>query len=354
MPSPSITVSGQKLSHPKRRVQLTSNQVRLLLALAVLAYFCLAVPRFASAGNFYALLQSFANVGLVALGLALTMISGEFDLSVASMVAVAGLIAVKLGEVNPWLGAGAAVAFGALVGIGNALLFYSLGISSLVVTLGVMILLNGLAFWLAGGRVVTYSNFEVGEFLDKNIFLIFSTRSLLTVCAFVLISFLLHVTKVGRDIYATGSHRHAATVSGVRVRFSLMIAFGFSGAFAALAGALLSFSLATGSATLGGDTLLQAASAAILGGVALTGGVGSAAGAALGALILATLNNGLSLTGANSATILLTNGTVLLAVVLWDGRVSEIVMGAFKRARAERGRLTQEKQAIKQRATGKT
>jgi ribose/xylose/arabinose/galactoside ABC-type transport system permease subunit len=346
MPSPSITKSGQKLSRRKRRV--TSNLVRLLLAFALLTYFCLAVPRFASAGNFYALLQSFANVGLVTLGLALTMISGEFDLSVASMVAVAGLIAVKLGELNPWLGAGAAVAFGALVGIGDALLFYSLGISSLVVTLGVMILLNGLAFWLAGGRVVTYSNFEVGEFLDRNIFLIFSARSLLTVCAFVLVSFLLQFTKVGRDIYATGSHRHAATVSGVRVTFSLMTAFGFSGAFAALAGTLLSFSLATGSATLGGDTLLQAASAAILGGVALTGGVGSAGGAALGALILATLNNGLSLTGANSATILLTNGTVLLAVVLWDGRVSEIVRDAFKKAEAQRAR------AINEPATGRT
>jgi ribose/xylose/arabinose/galactoside ABC-type transport system permease subunit len=85
-----------------------------------------------------------------------------------------------------------------------------------------------------------------------------------------------------------------------------------------VAGSLLALSLATASATLGNNLMLQAASAAILGGVALSGGIGDAFGMALGAFTLSALNNGLSIMGANSPTILLSNGLLLLGVVLFD------------------------------------
>jgi ribose/xylose/arabinose/galactoside ABC-type transport system permease subunit len=263
-------------------------------------------------------MQAFSLLGFLTLALGLTMIAGEFDLSVGAMVSLAGLCTVKLGQANPLVGIAVAAALGLVIGLFNGVLFRALRISSLVVTVGTMIVLTGLSFWIAGGRVVSYDNLDVSDWLEKPILFAFSLRSIATLLAFVLAGLLLSQTKIGRDIYATGSQRNAAEAAGARVTFSLIFVFCLSGVISALAGSLLALSLATASATLGENLMLQAASAAILGGVALSGGVGDAFGMALGAFTLSALNNGLSIMGANSPTILLSNGLLLLGVVLFD------------------------------------
>lgn len=305
---------------------------RAILLVALIAVFVAFVPNFTSPQNVYALFQTFALLGLVTLGLSLTMIAGEFDLSVGAMVAVGGLITLKTGESSAVTGVLFAIAFGAGVGILNASIFSWLKISSLVVTVGTMMALSGLAYWLADGRVVSTDNFDAGEFLDDPIFAVFSMRSVITLAAFALVFVLLRFTRSGRDIIVTGSKRRVAVAAGARLGLSLGIVFCLSGLCAALAGALLSLSLATASAQMGANIMIQAASAAIIGGVALAGGVGSAGGVLVGVLILATLNNAMSLLGANAATILLTNGLVLLAVVLADGHlVKQIIVNAKDR-----------------------
>jgi len=120
-------------------------------------------------------------------------------------------------------------------------------------------------------------------------------------------------------------------MSGANTSAALCVAFGCSGMLAALAGALISISLATGSPTLGDTLLIQAASAAILGGVSLGGGVGKIHQVAVGVMILAALGNGLSLMGASSATTLLVNGLVLGFVVLMNGDLSAIRLNLVKR-----------------------
>lgn len=305
---------------------------RAILLVALIAVFVAFVPNFTSPQNVYALFQTFALLGLVTLGLSLTMIAGEFDLSVGAMVAVGGLITLKTGESSAVTGVLFAIAFGGVVGILNASIFSWLKISSLVVTVGTMMALSGLAYWLADGRVVSTDNFDAGEFLDDPIFAVFSMRSVITLAAFALVFVLLRFTRSGRDIIVTGSKRRVAVAAGARLGLSLGIVFCLSGLCAALAGALLSLSLATASAQMGANIMIQAASAAIIGGVALAGGVGSAGGVLVGVLILATLNNAMSLLGANAATILLTNGLVLLAVVLADGHlVKQIIVNAKDR-----------------------
>lgn len=307
--------------------------LRLALLVCIVVVFLLAAPDFLSRPNMYALFQMVALLGLVTLGLSLTMIAGEFDLSVGSMVAVAGLITIKTGEANVWVGVLAAVAFGALVGLANAAVFAWLKLSSLVVTVGTMMTLSGVAYWIAGGKVVSSDNFDAGTALDAPVLGVFSDRSLITLLAFALAFGLMRFTRTGRDIVVVGSRRAAATASGARLGFSLVVVFCLSSAFAALAGSLLSLSLATASATMGANLMLQAASAAIIGGVALSGGVGGPIGVLVGVLILSLLNNGLSLLGANAAGILFTNGLVLLAVVLLDGRLAKEIMEGLKAMR---------------------
>ncbi len=297
----------------------SSNVLRVVLVVAVPVFFACASSIFLTSGNLFALMQNFALVGLVTLGLALTMIVGEFDLSVAPLVAVGGLILAKTGADSAIVGALWAMAFGCAIGLINALVIIVLKVSSLVSTLGMMILLSGVAYWIADGNVVPYYNFDASDVLDGRMLYLLSPRILMTIAAFVLVYLVLGFTRLGRDVYATGSHRQSARMSGANTSLALIFAFVCSGVFSALAGALISISLATGSPTLGNTLLIQAASAAILGGVSLEGGVGKVHQVAVGVLILAALNNGLSLLGASAATTLLVNGLVLGFVVVMNG-----------------------------------
>jgi ribose/xylose/arabinose/galactoside ABC-type transport system permease subunit len=293
--------------------------LRYVLLVAMAAYFTLVNGDFLSVGNVYALGQTFALLGLVALGLAMTMLAGEFDLSIGAIVAVSGLIMVKLGEQNVMFGAICALGFGALLGLANGVLTLWLGVSSLVTTLGVMILLQGLAVWIEGGEGVTFTHYELTDFVDKQFLGVLSPRSIVTLLCFVLAAMMLRSTRLGRDIIAAGSRRKAALLSGAQVYFAVIAVFVMSGVLSALAGALLSISLGRATSQFGANLLLQAATAAILGGVALSGGIGRPIGIALGVLVLATLNNGLSLIGASTPAILLLNGGLLLTAVLVDG-----------------------------------
>jgi ribose/xylose/arabinose/galactoside ABC-type transport system permease subunit len=301
-----------------------SGALRLFLLIALLGLLAGSVENFLSIRNGYALLQSFALLGLVTLGLALTMLVGQFDLSVGSMVAVGGLITIKVGGSDHLMwGIAAALAFAVLVGSINALLFSRLKLSSLVITVGTMIALSGFAYWLAAGKVISTENFDLGEVLDDPIAGLLSVRSIITFTAFAMAAGLISFTRLGRDIIATGSRLAAAEVCGVSTTAVYLFVFVTSSACAALAGGLLSISLATASATMGSNILLQAASAAIIGGVALSGGIGSFGGVLVGVLLLTTVNNGLSLIGANTASILLINGAVLFTVVVFDGRAGQ-------------------------------
>lgn len=293
--------------------------LRLALLLGLIVALSIWNPTFISGRNLYALIQSFALLGLVTLGLSLTMIAGEFDLSVGSMVAVSGLMTIVLGQQSLVYGLCLALILAVLVGSANALIVIRFGVSSLVVTVGSMMALSGFAFWLAGGRVISTDNFDLGFVLDTPIFAILSWRSLITLAVFLIVGFAMRYTLAGRDIRVTGSKRHVAAASGANVGLSLLLVFIASAFCAALAGGLLSISLASASATTGGNLMLQAVAAAIVGGVALSGGSGSPAHVLLGAFILTVMNNGLSLIGLGATGISFANGLVLMGIVLLEG-----------------------------------
>jgi L-arabinose transport system permease protein len=311
--------------------------LRLALLVAIVVYFSARATGFLDTGNLFSLMQAFALLGLVAVGLAVTMIVGEFDLSVGSMVAVSGIIAIKTGGDGAGIGLAVAVGFGLLVGIVNGLLTVWLSVSSLVVTVGTQIMLTGLAYGLAGGQTVSYDNFEIATQVDQVIATIFSPRSLVAIGACVVVWLLLRFTRLGRDMIAAGSAREAASAAGARTRTAVVAAFGISGTFSALAGALLAFSLLSAAPTTGADLLLQAVSAAILGGVLLSGGIGTVQGVAAGVLTLTALNNGLSFVGASDAAISISNGLLLLAVVTISAGGPARLLELVRRRRAVPG-----------------
>lgn len=303
---------------------------RTLLAwsLAVLAFIAFTVtnPAFINPGNLYSLLQSFAVLALVATGLAIVMIAGEFDLSIAGSIPLAALIAVKVGEAaGVPLGVAAAIAVAVGVGVLNGWLTAHYSVPSLAVTVGTLVLTIGLGFAVAGGKIVTLTDFEPGLWLDQAIAETISPRALIFVVLVVAAGWLMAKTWSGVKIRAVGSDRQRSSASGLPVTRVLILAFVVSGLFAGVAGALQGLTLASGAPGSDEATLLQAVTAAIIGGVALTGGKGSIAGVAAGAMLLAVVGNGLSLQGTSTAIIQLINGGILLLIVVIDRPLNRIV-----------------------------
>ena len=275
--------------------------------------------QFLSAATAYSTLQTFATISLVTLGLGLTMMIREFDLSVVGMYGMAGCIAVLTGTHYPWLGVWLALAIGLTAGIVQGLLIVRLHLSSVGVTLGGLLVFVGIAFVLTESRSLPYDNLGVALLLNERIGGVFSIRSVIALVFFGGAAAMFAYTRLGRDIVAIGSDRRAAMTTGVKVDTLIIGVFAFSGLCAALSGVLLSYSLASASPAGLSDVIAPAAAGAILGGVSLGGGSGRPFGIAAGALTLAVLRSGLNAVGAPPFVNDITMGAVLLTVAVLDG-----------------------------------
>lgn len=273
------------LSRPERITPL------VVLALALIAFLCTPLLTGTSLAVYdvYNTLQSFALYGLLALAIGLSMMGGEFDISVVGTYALGGMVAVQLGESYPVFGVFAAVGCGIGIGAMQGGLIAGLRIPSLPVTLATYIALQGLTYAISGGLSVTYSNFDVTLWVNQVVAGIFTPRSLITVSAFLIAALALGCTQLGPQLRAIGGERRASRVAGIRVERGLLALFMATGALAALGGALIGYSLASADPNPGLQPLLIAIIAALLGGTALTGGRGAPIGLLAGALAVALL-----------------------------------------------------------------
>jgi ribose/xylose/arabinose/galactoside ABC-type transport system permease subunit len=270
---------------------------------------------FATPANVYTVFEGFAFAGLVALGVGITIIAAELDLSVASMAALAGVIAVGLTNVV-WpvyavlIAVGIASALGALQG----LLIGLLRINSLVFTLGSMIGLRGLVYMVSKEKTVILNDLSLADAIKYRLFL-FSPFSLITLGLFILVGLFMAYTKPGRDVYALGGGRNEALAAGVPYLRTMIMIFTLSAGLAGVAGALVS--LKSGSAMPRGleDLLLPAVTAVLLGGASLAGGKGTVFGVFLGVIILRCISSYINFRAMPFYAESLATGFVLLLVI---------------------------------------
>lgn len=290
---------------------------RLVLALGVYLFFTFWQSGFATANNLNTILDGFAFAGLGALGIGVTIIAGELDLSIGSVAAVAGVIAVQFAELGLVLATVVAVLAGALFGVAQGLTIVRLKINSLVFTIGTLIGLRGVAFLFSGEQTIVVPDLEIADAIRTQLW-IFSPFSLATLIIFGIVGSFLAYHRWGREIYAVGGGRQEALAAGISLYRPMAIAFGIAAAAAALAGALVS--LKSGSASPNGfeNLLLPAATAALIGGTSLKGGKGSALGIAIGALTIRFIVSGLSLRGAPFYVESLSLGVLLILVIVFE------------------------------------
>jgi ribose/xylose/arabinose/galactoside ABC-type transport system permease subunit len=293
----------------------------LLLLVAVFVYFSLTQSRFFTSADIDALLTSASILWMVAIGLTFVMLTGGFDLSLGSLLALSG---IALGH----LMVGSAVPFGfaivitmlfglALGALVNGVLIGKMGLPFLVVTLGTLT--------LYGGLVDLWSKSFTTQILSPALTdLAFNHAAGVPIPVWIMIGVFLvalyvqRSTYFGRDVYAVGGSADAARLSGVRVSRTLIAVYGIAGLLAALAGVLQDARIGAASPLVGSTVIFDAAAAVLLGGTSFAGGVGGVGGTVIGVLFLATLQQGLSVSGVQDYWQQIITGAILIVVVLLD------------------------------------
>ncbi len=298
----------------------------ILLSLAILGIFvaisAVFVPNFFEPVNLANIARLYAPSGIMAIGLAVVLLSGEIDVSVGAIASVSVMTATTLVDTNEFLAIGAALLVGAVCGCINGVIVTRVRVPSLIVTIATLSVFGGLA------AVV---NSQTKFFEDKYpIYSLPSTANVFGLPASFLLCVLIAAvltwvtvgTSFGRQIYFTGANRRAAWMSGVPVNRVRIVAFMISGVCAATAGYLLSAQIGNAAVDIGTGQELTAIAIAVLSGVSLFGGRGSIAAVLIGTMTLGVFINMLALFRLGSNFSLAMQGILVVAVVLLFGIVT--------------------------------
>jgi ribose transport system permease protein len=263
------------------------------------------------------------------------ILMGELDLSIASILAVSGVVMASFD--NLVLGIAVALAIGLVIGAVNAFFVVVVGINSFIATLGMLFFLRGMAFVISDEEPVTMANKDFALDFGKPLIGEFTPRVLIFILAFIAMHIFLTRVRVGREFYAVGGNREAARDAGIPVRRRVFTGFMISGFVAAAAGVIVTLQLTAADPTAGGNALLTSFAAAIVGGILLTGGRGSVLGTLVGAAALAILQVGMTFKGVESDVQNIVIGLVLFVAVITDPNSIRTVVGsarAFLRSRS--------------------
>ena len=298
----------------------------LVLALvAVSAILAVAKPQAMSIDYVLTLLRQVAINGILAVGVTYVLLTGGVDLSLGSVVALAGVVAATFAHPGAYplaLPLGMGLLTGALCGTVNGLVVTRGRVAPFIATLGMMTAARGLAYIISGGRPVSQLRPEFNAIGSGNILGIPIPVILLGVVAAVSAVFLRN-TRAGRHLYATGGNETAAYASGINVHAAKTLAYSVCGALAGLAGIVQAARSTTGQPNAGMMYELDAIASVVIGGTSLAGGVGGVGGTILGALLMGVISSGLDMLNVPSYYQQVVKGLIIVGAVMLDRRDSK-------------------------------
>ena len=266
--------------------------------------------------------------GILAIGLTFVILARGIDLSVGSVVALAGVVAASLATTSggsavaggPYpvvLALAVGVIVGALAGAVSGAVVARFNVPAFVATLGMLSAARGLTLLYSDGRPIPSLTPEF-RWIGTGDVLGVPMPVVLFAAVFLVAWYVLTQTRFGRHVYAAGGNPHAAVVSGVNVTRIRFLVFVISGALAGLAGMILAARTGSALPQAGVAYELDAIAAVVIGGTSLAGGVGRVTGTLIGALLIGVVNNGLDLMGVESYYQLVIKGTLIVAAVMLD------------------------------------
>ena len=301
-----------------------SDWIKRFIPFASLIGLCVIIavltPKFLSTGNLGSVARQTAVITIMAMGMTMVMVSGGIDLSVGSIMALAGVAgAFALASGAPTIvGIATSIAAGAVCGFANGAAITTLRIPPFIVTLGAMGIYRGIVLLITDGKAVVGLPSKFGYLAEGNLLGLIPVPLLIVVAIALAIHFLLSRTRLGRYCYAIGSNVEAARYAGVRVARCQIIFYLILGALAGLAGAIEAARLVTGQPTAGEGYELRVVAAVVIGGGSLSGGQGTVIGTIIGALIMGVLANGANLLGIPAFTQQIIIGAIIILAVTFD------------------------------------
>jgi ribose/xylose/arabinose/galactoside ABC-type transport system permease subunit len=287
--------------------------------IALIVVFFIAEPNFLSIKNIFNILRQVAIVGICSVGMTFVILTSGMDLSVGSVIGVSAVSSALMMSrgLPPAVSITITLLFGISSGLINAVFINSFGIAPIIMTLGMMTALRGVAYIICGGYPV-YGIPPNYLFLGQGYVGIVPVPVIIMIFIFLGGYFILNKTPFGRSIYGIGGNLEASRLSGVNVKKNIYIIYMMAGALYALAGLILLARVNSGQPKAGDGYEMDVITACILGGISVSGGEGRIGGVVIGVLMMGTLTNGMILMNIPEFWQWVVKGSVLVLAVTID------------------------------------
>lgn len=306
-----------RLESPFKSALKSWEMLLIVVAIAIFIANSLASPYFLNPWSLSDATFNFTEKAIIALAMAMVIISGEIDLSVASIIALASTamgFALQFGADTPTL-----VAIGLLVGVAcgafNGMLVSGLGLPSIVVTIGTMSLFRGISYIVLGDQAFRGYPSDFAFFGQGYVWWVISFELVLFLTLAVVFYVILHRTSFGRSVFAIGNNPVAAQFSGIRVRRIKFILFVLTGLMSGVAAVLLTSRLGSTRPSIAFAWELEVVTMVVLGGVSILGGAGSILGVVIAAFIMGLVTFGLGLLNVPGIVMSIFIGLMLISVI---------------------------------------
>lgn len=312
---------GKTDEYEKKKISLfDSNELLMVIMLVVvIAVFSILNRNYLSFSNMSNILMAASTIGLLAIGETYLIIAGHIDLSSAHIASMFGVLTAILINANvPWpLAIVIVVVTSSVVGLANSCLVNVFGMQPFIATLAMSEVCQGVRYLICDGKSIQVSNKAFTSIGSLRILGI-PLPAILMLILFVIFGFILAKTVFGRSIYMIGGNAEAARLAGLKPQKISTILYVISTMVSAFAGVLMTAKMHSGQPTGGSGSEFDAITAAILGGVAFSGGKGNLLGCFIGLLIMQCFNNGLTVMNVSSFWQVVAKGLLLIAALIID------------------------------------
>ncbi len=314
-----------------RLIAFVLNNLIWFLLVVIVLFFTLTTDNFLTTANFMNILFNASVLGIMVIGQSLTLLTGNFDLSMESTLGLAGLLGIWfITEAGtPLYGSGwmwppllsviVIHLIGLAIGFLNGVLITKMKVNNFVVTLAMLITIRGLTLLINNGQTA-YSVSRTYNWLGMGKLGLVPVPVILLILFFAVAYFITTYTPFGRELYAIGANRNTALASGVRPDRRIIQVYMISGILAAFAGWMLSARLTNAMSSMGKGMIFEVFAAAVIGGISLKGGQGSLIGALGGVLLLTTIGAGLNLMDVSVYWIQAIRGLIILIAMLVEAQ----------------------------------
>jgi ribose transport system permease protein len=321
---------------------LKSKNLNIGIILVVLVVIAAVVsPNFLTAYNLQSVIRDLAFVMIITTGQSCLLMLGELDLSVGKMASLSGVVGGILmlqGNVPPYLALFLSLLCGLLLGVVNGLIITRLKLNAMIVTIATQGVFAGITLVITRGRAVVGIPESI-HYLGRGMIAGIPVPFVIACIILVIVLFVTQKTSFGRYIYAIGNNKEAARILGINVNLVRTVVYGMMGLLCAIAGLLMIARLGNSQPAIGDVWVMNSIAASVIGGVALTGGIGNPLGAILGAAILSVIANMIVLFNVNTYWQTAVSGIVVLLAISFDS-VSGIAAGLQARRKALTKRRT--------------